>query len=271
MRRSIPFLLAATTALVTFSPVFANANAGSKLYVCATPQANDLAQADYEALTWVEVKAVGSHGEAGTTTNILTYDTWDTTVTQKAKGISDAGSPEVELARLPNDAGQNILRTAAASNFNYAFKIERNDKLSDSGLPTIIYNRGLVTGPRRPLGRNEDFDLEVFTLALNQKEVVVNPTAGGVAPTNTVLPAITGTAEVGEELSVSNGTFTGDAVITYAYQWFAGGVAIAGAITNTFELTSAQLGKIITARVSATNASGSAIAFSAATAAVANP
>jgi hypothetical protein len=80
------------------------------------------------------------------------------------------------LARIPTDPGQDILRDAAATNFNYAFKIERNDKPSLDGTPTIIYNRGLVTGPKRPLGRNEDFDLEVFTLGLNQREVVVDPT-----------------------------------------------------------------------------------------------
>lgn len=248
---------------------FANANAGSKLYVCTTAQQSDLDRAGYEALTYVEIKAIGNRGETGSKTNILSYDTWDTDVTQKAKGITDAGSPTLELARIPTDPGQIALRAAALTNLNYAFKEVRNDPAVLGGTPTTIYNRGLVTGPARPGGKNEDFDLEVFTLALNQREVVVDPGAGGNAPISTVLPAITGTAEVGEVLTVSNGTFTGDAVITYTYQWFAGGVAIAGATANTFTLTSTQLGKIITARVTATNASGSASATSGATSAVA--
>lgn len=248
---------------------FANANAGSRLFFCTTPQQNDLDQSDYELLTFVEVKAVGSHGEIGANTNILTYDTWDTVVVQKAKGMTDAGSPEIELARIPTDPGQEALRAAALTNLNYAFKILRNDPANINGDPTTIYYRGLVTGPRLPLGRNEDFDLEIFTLGLNQLALTVNPTAGGVAPTSTVLPAITGTAEVGEILTLSNGTFTGDAVITYTYQWYAGGNAIIGATASTFLLTSAQLGKIITGRVTATNASGNAFAFSAATTAVA--
>lgn len=249
---------------------FANSNAASKFYVCATPQNVDLAQADYENLTWTEVKSIGNLGEAGKVTNVLTYPTWDTTVTQKAKGMTDAGSPELEVARLPFDAGQNILRAASevGNNDNYAFKHVKADG-SNGNTGTVIYNRGLVLGPKRPNGRNEDFDLEIFTLALQQAEVVVNPLSGGTAPTLTVNPAITGTAEVGESLTVSNGTFTGDAVITYAYQWFAGGVAIPGATANSFTLTSAQLGKVITARVTATNASGSASGYSAATTAVA--
>lgn len=178
--RSFPNLRLALLATVFAAPQgFVNANAGSKLYVCATPQQTDLTASTFAALTWVEIKGVGSHGEAGSTTNILTYDTWDTVVLQKAKGITDAGSPEIELARIPTDPGQVILNTAALTNLNYAFKMVRNDPPDDDpdSTPTIIFNRGLITGPARPFGRNEDFDLEVFTLALNQREVVVNPVA----------------------------------------------------------------------------------------------
>jgi hypothetical protein len=174
-------ILAAINAAIAVG--FFNTNAGNKLYVCATAQPDDLDAAEFAALTWVQVGGVGSHGETGVSTNILTYDTWDTDVAQKAKGISDAGSPDVEVARDPDDAGQIILRTAAGTNFNYAFKIEKNDKPNNDvdSKPTILYNRGLVTGPRRPNGRNEDFDIEMFTLALQQREVVVNP-VDGTAP-----------------------------------------------------------------------------------------
>lgn len=163
--------------LLTSVFAFANTNAATKIYVCATAQNDDLDQTAYEALTWVEVKGIGSRGEAGRNTNLVNYDTWDTEVTQKAKGVTDAGSPELELARIPDDAGQVILRTAAAvgNNNNYAFKEVRADA-PVGGTPTILYNRGLVTGPKRPGGRNEDFDLEVFMLGFNQSELVVDPT-----------------------------------------------------------------------------------------------
>lgn len=170
--------LFASNAIAVLAAAFANTNSGAKLFVCAEPQPADLDATEFAALTWVAVTAVGSHGETGTTTNILTYDTWDTEVIQKGKGISDAGSPEIEVARIAADPGQVLLRAQAETNFNYAFKVERNDKPNETGTPTIIYNRGMVTGPRRPNGRNEDFDLEIFTLALNQKEVVVAPVAG---------------------------------------------------------------------------------------------
>ena len=165
-------------ALLAIPMVQANTNAGARVFVAAAPQPADLDQAGFEALTWVQVTNVGNHGETGSNTNILTYDTWDTKVIQKSKGITDAGSPEIEVARIQDDAGQAILRDAARTNFNYAFKMERNDKPNATGTPTILYNRGLVTGPKRPHGRNEDFDLEMFTLGLNQEEIVVDAVAG---------------------------------------------------------------------------------------------
>lgn len=159
---------------------FANTNAGKKVYICTTAQQADLTESAFAALTWVQIKGVGNHGETGVSQNILTYDTWDTDVTQKGKGIKNAGDPEIEVARIPTDPGQIALRNAAKTNLNYAFKIEGNDKpdADPDSTPTIIYNRGLVTGPRRPMGRNEDFDLEIFKLGLNQIEIVVDPVSG---------------------------------------------------------------------------------------------
>lgn len=245
-----------------------NTYAGAKLYICATPQPADLTQSGFEALTWVQVKGVGSHGETGTTTNILTYDTWDTDVVQKAKGMSDAGSPEIEVARDATDPGQNILRAAAATNFNYAFKIVGTDAPTANATSTTRYNRGLVAGPREPNGRNEDFDLEMFTLGLQQKQIKVAATAGGIAPAMTVAPVISGTAQVNAVLTSNTGTFTGDATIVRTYQWFVGGVPVSGATNSTYIPVTADIGKVVTVRVTGTNASGSAVGTSAPTSAV---
>lgn len=249
---------------------FANANAASKLYVCATAQNSELDQTDYEGLTWVEIKGLGSRGETGKSTNMLTYDTWGDSVVQKAKGMTDAGSPEVEVARIPTDPGQIILRAAGAvgNNNNYAFKELRADGTTSTN-GSVRYNRGLVGGPKSPGGRNEDFDLEIFTLAFQQEEIVVNPTASGVSPYYTAAPAITGTATVGQTLTLGNGTWAGDATITYTYDWYANSVKISGANASTYVLTSTELSKRITGRVTATNDSGSASATTAPTSAVA--
>lgn len=154
----------------------ANTNALGKLFICSTPQPNNLTLAQYQALAWIEIKAVGNVGETGESTNMLSYDTWGDTVIQKAKGMTDAGSPEIEVARIPTDPGQIALRAAGDTNLNYAFKTLKNDPATIGGTGSTFYNRGLVVGPKRPNGRNEDFDLEVFTLGLQQLEIVVDPT-----------------------------------------------------------------------------------------------
>lgn len=249
----------------------ANTNAASKWYVCPTPQNTKLTEADYASLEWTQITGVGNVGETGKSTNVLTYNTWDTDVADKAKGVTDAGSPTMEVARDPNDAGQEIMRQAGAvgNNNKYAFKEVRADgPLGGTG--TIFYNRGIVGGPTRPNGQNEDFDLEVYTIGFVQEEIVVKPTSAGNAPVLTASPAVTGTAEVGETLTCSTGTFTGDAPITYDYQWFANGVAVQGANTSTYELSSSDIGKIFMCRVMAKNNSGSAFGFSATTNAVVN-
>lgn len=153
--------------------------AGTKFYVCSTAQESDLNQAGYEALTWVQVGNVGKIGETGTKTNIVGYDDLASTMKQKSKGLADAGDPTIECARNPTDAGQIIMRTIGAPTDKkaYAFKIEKNDAPSASYTNTIHYVRGICTGPSRPNGALEDFDLEVFTLGLTQAEITVNPAA----------------------------------------------------------------------------------------------
>ena len=247
----------------------ANTNAASKWYVCATPQNANLTEADYASLSWTLIGKVGNVGETGKSTNILTYNTWDTDVADKAKGITDAGSPTIEVARDAGDPGQEILRQAGAvgNNNKYAFKEVRADGIL-GGVGTIFYNRGLVGGPTRPNGQNEDFDLEVYSLGLVQEEIIVNPTVAGNPPVLTAAPAITGTAQVGETLTCSNGTFSGDATIIYTFQWFANGVAVQGATANTLTLVAADLGKVFMCRVMAKNNSGSAFGFSNTTSAV---
>ena len=95
-------------------------------------------------------------------------------------------------------------------------------------------------------------------------------------PTNTVLPAITGTAQQGQTLTATTGTWTGTATITYAYQWencttSTTCSAITGATAATYSPSSTDVTKTIEVVVTATNTLGSAKATSAATATVVPP
>lgn len=78
------------------------------------------------------------------------------------------------------------------------------------------------------------------------------------APANSVLPSISGTATVGGALTVSDGTWTdadGDG-LSYAYQWRADGVDIAGANTAGYTLSSSEAHASITVQVTATDGNG---------------
>ena len=87
------------------------------------------------------------------------------------------------------------------------------------------------------------------------------------APVNSATPTITGTAQQGQTLTASTGTWSGSP--TYAYQWLRAGNAISGATANTYILTGADVGSVILVRVTATNSAGSPSSTSAATASVA--
>lgn len=92
----------------------------------------------------------------------------------------------------------------------------------------------------------------------------------GYKPVNTVAPAVTGTATVGQTLSCSTGTW--DAAppsITYTYQWQRGTTNISGATSSTYVIQSADAGNTLRCVVTATNAVGATSANSNSTATVA--
>ena len=92
-------------------------------------------------------------------------------------------------------------------------------------------------------------------------------TVSGV-PVNTVAPAITGTAQVGQTLTRTNGTWVGNATITFATRWTADNVTIASQTGATYQPVIGDIGKVIRVVITATNGKGIATATSAGTAAV---
>jgi hypothetical protein len=92
-------------------------------------------------------------------------------------------------------------------------------------------------------------------------------------PANTTLPAVSGTAQDGQTLQTTTGTWTGNPT-GYAYQWLrcdatgANCASIAGATSPSYLVTSADVGSTIRSQVTATNPAGSASANSAQTAVV---
>jgi hypothetical protein len=90
------------------------------------------------------------------------------------------------------------------------------------------------------------------------------------APTNTALPLISGTAQIGQTLTAATGTWTGSPT-SYTYQWQRcdtlglACVALTGASGPSYALGASDVGTTLRVSVSASNSTGSASASSAAT------
>ena len=147
------------------------------LYICATAQNSDLLQAAFEALTWVEIDKIVTLPDMGRIDNMVSQDYINTTVSQFQKGFANAGQSKLVIGRDHEDTGQDALRTAAATRYNYAFKLESSDAPSASFTNTIRYSRGVVSGPMFSGGGGEDFDNETYNIAFNQVPVIVDPEA----------------------------------------------------------------------------------------------
>jgi poly(3-hydroxybutyrate) depolymerase len=96
------------------------------------------------------------------------------------------------------------------------------------------------------------------------------------APVNTVLPSVSGSAEEGQTLTATTGSWSGSPS-SYAYQWedcdaFGEGcLSVAGATSSSYKLAASDVGHTMRVVVTATNAGGSTAASSTASATVPSP
>ncbi len=94
------------------------------------------------------------------------------------------------------------------------------------------------------------------------------------APSSTAAPVVSGTAQQGQTLTASTGTWVGTEPITYVYQWEScnslgeGCLDVSGATASTYTLAAGDVGNTLRVTVTASNTAGSASATSSASAAV---
>jgi alpha-tubulin suppressor-like RCC1 family protein len=148
---------------------------------------------------------------------------------------------------------QRCNASSECSNIASATSAEYKPKAEDVGLTLRV-----VVTAKNSAGTGEANSAKTATVA-------------GVPPTNKEKPVISGSAKVGQLLTVSNGVWNGTPATKYTYKWEScGGTckAITGATEASFRVTSAQLGEKLQAVVTDENPAGTASATSLATATV---
>lgn len=245
------------------------ATAGTKLYIGPAKAFNgtDLIASDFSGIAWTEVGGTTDLGAAGDTSELITSDQINGARTRKLKGTRNAGSMAVVCDLDYADPGQLALIAAEKSKDSYAFRMVFNDAPL-GGTPSERLFVAFVMSTSEQYNQANSVMALNATLEIDSNFVPVAAAASGSAPDNTVLPAITGTAQVGDTLTASTGTWTGSPTPTYGYQWFADSESLPGETGSTLDLTSDHEGTVITVAVTATNVNGSATAISAPTSAV---
>ena len=131
--------------------------AGTKLYIApaaSLPATYDLT--GWSAVTgWVEVGEISAIGEYGAESALVTHKNLAGTVC-KAKGSVNYGGASLTLALVPEDEGQTLLRTAAASKLSFPVKITYNDATATLVVPSKDYFAALFMSFKKNPGSDPD-------------------------------------------------------------------------------------------------------------------
>lgn len=197
--------------------------------------------------------------------------------------ISDAGAGSKALVSYTSDGRMNILdeSTSAESTRGISSVIQHagsvpfviagtrtDEKIAGSILGEVVFTQtsptfslagenitiaAFVTHPELTTGPSVIKSFAIYDQQPDADLPTLSAPPEGV-PENTAAPVISGTPVVDQTLSCTTGTWTGDAPISYTYQWLADGDEIDAATDDEFLLTGNETSDMITCRVTATNA-----------------
>ncbi len=129
---------------------------------------------EYSVLTWTEVGETSTLGEFGDQKDIVMFRALADARQRKLAGIADAGEVPVVVGRDPFNIGQQTLRAAARTKFEYAFKIQAADNLDANDTPSVFYFGAIVGSAREAPGDGSEAWTTTFNLAVNTDVVEVS-------------------------------------------------------------------------------------------------
>jgi predicted secreted protein len=159
-------------------------------------------------------------------------------------GLTDNGTAMAAMNYFPNSVTDQRIETLRASGLILRHR--------------ITYPNGTtVTFPAFVSGYTKAIPLEDrITAEMSVRVAGAVVIAAGAIPVVSVLPAISGIAQVGQTLTVFPGVWSGGP--TFTYQWQANSVNIGGATGPTYVPIVGQIGQPIRCVVTATNSVGAA-------------
>ncbi|MBN9335375.1 hypothetical protein [Devosia sp.] len=88
----------------------------------------DLNVSDFATQSWTEIGGTTNIGSIGDTAELISQNYINVARTMKMKGVRNAADVSLVCGFDPADEGQRAIRAAEKTDYNYAFKIEMNDK-----------------------------------------------------------------------------------------------------------------------------------------------
>lgn len=150
--------------------------AGTRIYIGPRLTADlpkDLAAARtlLVGITYTQIGEVENIGDYGDEVGDVTFAALADSRTRHLKGLADAGSVDLSIGLLDDDAGQIALQAAQKdrSRFDYPIKVEY-----ESGY--VDYFAAKVMSSRKQVGGAEDVLKRAVTIGINSEIIEVEPT-----------------------------------------------------------------------------------------------
>jgi hypothetical protein len=169
---------------------------------------------------------------------------------------------------VETDAGFEVRNTRWSGplrRFQLAFNNKRLSDANHAAVETMWRNTNAGTdtfnfydeksGDTARVRFDGDLQMTNTTMQIYRIDAFTLKEVRDISPVPTIAPAITGTVQVGNVLTLSTGTYTGSPT-SYARQWTLNGLAIPGATASTYTPVVGDAGKTIGGYVVATDAYG---------------
>lgn len=202
--------------------------------------------------TWVEVDEIGSITPPSFTTDSVdaTHMKSPNRTREFVPGLIDPGDASFTINWIPGSASDVLLKALQVNGTTFGAR-----ETYPNGV-TSTYT-GLVQQLSAAVPLDDKMTMDVTI------KVASAVTAGtSVAPTNVVLPAISGLLVATSVLTAYPGVWTGTP--NFTYQWKKAGSNISGATQKTYTIVGGDSGAALTVVVTGTNSTGNASATSAA-------